>query len=269
MKRISGQSIRVKPFQISFVGTVRVVNAARIVSPLAAKRPLLLSLKLGPSRFLGADSGSDGDNTGKHRVREGQEPRKRVTEKVPRLEGKSPIAQGTVKPLYHATIRTPVSGEQSVIHQRLVESSGPAEVSAVGAPHRPELEPIVDVFVVEAPALPEAPAVTETLEVLKAPKASAAPVVREAPIDPSRPAAPVAPHGGVAVEAPREKRSPRIRNVVKKEAEQSPSLPPATRLKVMRRRRTEAPKVFETVARAFPSAMLHGVKMERGEGETP
>ncbi|MEW6136737.1 MAG: hypothetical protein AB1733_00785 [Thermodesulfobacteriota bacterium] len=261
MKRISVQSIRVKPFQISFVGTVRVVNAVRIVSPLAVKRPLSLSLKLGSSRFLGAESGSDGDSTGKHGGREGQKPRKRVTEKVPRLEGKSPILQGAVKPLSHATIRTPQSGEQPVMDQRPVESSLPAEVSAISLPHRPELKPIVDVFVVEAPVTPEAPAVTETPEVLRVP---------EAPIAPSAPAAPVAPQGGVAAEAPREKRSPRIRNVVKKEAEQPPpSLPPATRLKVMRRRRTEAPKVFETVTRAFPSAMLHGVKMEREEGETP
>jgi hypothetical protein len=154
--------------------------------------------------------------------------------------------------------------------QRPVESSRPAEVSAVGAPHRPELDPIVDVFVVEAPVTPEAPALTETPEVLRAPEAPAALVAPEAPIAPSAPAAPVAPQGSVAAEAPREKRSPRTRNVVKKEAEQPPpTLPPATRLKVMRRRRTEAPKVFETVTRAFPSAMLHGVKMEREEGETP
>jgi hypothetical protein len=58
----------------------------------------------------------------------------------------------------------------------------------------------------------------------------------------------------------------RKRSAVSKAKEEPPEAPaPLTRIKVIRRRGEQAAKVFETVTREFPSAMLRGVKMESEE----
>ncbi len=59
-------------------------------------------------------------------------------------------------------------------------------------------------------------------------------------------------------------RKPRVRSpkVDEKKAEPIPAPKP---LKVIRRRREETPKVFETVAKSLPRAMLEGINIEFGD----
>ena len=73
----------------------------------------------------------------------------------------------------------------------------------------------------------------------------------------------------LATEAPAARpRTKRLSVAPKAKAEPAPAPPPVTRLKVIRRRGEQAPKVFETVTREFPSAMLRGIKaMKDQEGE--
>ncbi|MEJ2715824.1 MAG: hypothetical protein P8182_01595 [Deltaproteobacteria bacterium] len=51
---------------------------------------------------------------------------------------------------------------------------------------------------------------------------------------------------------------------------EAPPGPPPKPLKVIRRRRAEEPKVFETIPKAFPRAMLEGIKVTpTDKGEKP
>ncbi len=52
----------------------------------------------------------------------------------------------------------------------------------------------------------------------------------------------------------------------RREVEATPAPPPPPKpLKVIRRRKEEAPKVFETSAESIPEAMLHGIELSRDE----
>jgi hypothetical protein len=59
-------------------------------------------------------------------------------------------------------------------------------------------------------------------------------------------------------------RKPRVRTP-RLEVEEAASVPVNKPLKVIRRRREETPKVFETTAKSFPRAMLEGIDIELGE----
>jgi len=59
-------------------------------------------------------------------------------------------------------------------------------------------------------------------------------------------------------------RKPRVRTP-RLEVEEAASVPVHKPLKVIRRRREETPKVFETTAKSFPRAMLEGIDIELGE----
>jgi hypothetical protein len=68
-------------------------------------------------------------------------------------------------------------------------------------------------------------------------------------------------HEVTVVPTPRRQRvrTPRL------EVEEAPSVPVHKPLKVIRWRREETPKVFETKAKSFPRAMLEGINIELGE----
>ena len=99
------------------------------------------------------------------------------------------------------------------------------------------------------PPLPEPLAVVEE-------QTQPAPSVRPAPVEELR-----ANHVVTVVPTPRKQRvrTPRI------EVEEAASVPVSKPLKVIRRRREETPKVFETTAKSFPRAMLEGIDIELGE----
>lgn len=99
------------------------------------------------------------------------------------------------------------------------------------------------------PALPEPLTVAEE-------HAQPAPSDRPAPIE-ELPAK----HVVTVVPTPRK---PRVRTP-RLEVEEAASVPVHKPLKVIRRRREETPKVFETTAKSFPRAMLEGIDIELGE----
>lgn len=87
-------------------------------------------------------------------------------------------------------------------------------------------------------------------------QAQPAPSIRPAPIQ-ELPAK----HVVTVIPTPRK---PRVR-APRLEAEEAASVPVNKPLKVIRRRREETPKVFETAAKSFPRAMLEGIDIELGE----
>jgi hypothetical protein len=99
------------------------------------------------------------------------------------------------------------------------------------------------------PPLPEPSTVVEE-------QAQPAPSVRPAPIQ-ELPAK----HVVTVVPTPRK---PRVRTP-RLEVVEAAAVPVHKPLKVIRRRREETPKVFETTAKSFPRAMLEGIDIELGE----
>jgi len=109
-------------------------------------------------------------------------------------------------------------------------------------------------------ALPETPepvqlALPEPLTVVEE-RAQPAPSVRPEPVE-EVPAT----HVVTVVPTPGKQRvrTPRL------EVEEAASVPVHKPLKVIRRRREETPKIFETTAKSFPRAMLEGIDIELGE----
>jgi hypothetical protein len=102
---------------------------------------------------------------------------------------------------------------------------------------------------------PVHPPLPEPLTVVEE-QAQPAPSDRPAPIE----ELPVK-HVVTVVPTPRKQRvrTPRV------EVEEAASVPVHKPLKVIRRRREETPKVFETTAKSFPRAMLEGINIELGE----
>jgi hypothetical protein len=99
------------------------------------------------------------------------------------------------------------------------------------------------------------PPLPEPLTVMEV-QAQPAPSVRPAPVQ-ELPAK----HVVTVVPTPRK---PRVRTP-RLEVEEAASAPVNKPLKVIRRRREETPKVFETTAKSFPRAMLEGIDIELGE----
>jgi hypothetical protein len=102
---------------------------------------------------------------------------------------------------------------------------------------------------------PVQPPLPEPLTVVEE-QAKPAPSVRPAPIQ-ELPAK----HVVTVVPTPRR---PRVRTP-KIEVEEAAAVSVQKPLKVIRRRREETPKVFETTAKSFPRAMLEGIDIELGE----
>jgi hypothetical protein len=87
----------------------------------------------------------------------------------------------------------------------------------------------------------------------------------ERALEPERPARPEIPaHVAVKViPTPRKRETKQAEAVV----QPPPELPTTRPLKVIRKRREEAPKIFETIATTVPQAMLAGIATLRDEGE--
>ncbi len=136
-------------------------------------------------------------------------------------------------------------------------------------PKKEEQEPII-VDVVAAPhpiAIPEpvvepSPTKLAPIEPLPTKLAPIEPAPMELP-SPEVPPMELPPHVQVKVIPTPKKRAPRT--VVLAE---EPTAPPVTKpLKVIRKRKEEAPKVFETAPKPVPQAMLEGIKTSEENGD--